>query len=228
MAAAALMSSLPSNGQCTIASDPENLLDFASILNRMWQKKIALCYAGFICMGLVWLWLVYLATPNYLATASLHRLNLDMKLLSFSGLVPGLSQSDSAGNTEVEFLLVGSLLRQVILALALDQDPAFKPTLAPPIFSECVMRALKLSGHPAPLLAEEILNLSTDTLAASLSVRNIPDTTVFEITEASDRPQVAAKIAKFLAQRHIQNSKDSRLGHMQSAARWLEVQGREA
>ena len=77
-------------------------------------------------------------------------------------------------------------------------------------------------------IRDEILNLTTDTLAASLIVRNIPDTTVFEITEASDRPQVAAKIAKFLAQRHIQNSKDSRLGHMQSAARWLEVQGREA
>ena len=45
---------------------------------------------------------------------------------------------------------------------------------------------------------------------------------------ASDRPQVAAKIANFLAQRHIQNSEDSRLRHMQSAVRWLEVQGREA
>ena len=188
MVVAARMSLIPSNGQYINASDQEDLLDFASILNRMWQKKIALCCASFVCMGLVWLWLVYLATPVYLATASLHRLDPDMKLLRFPGLVPGLLQSDSAGNTEVELLLARSLLRKVILAVTLDQDPAFNATLAPPIFSERVMRALKLSGHPAPLLAEEILNLSTDTLAASLSVRNIPDTTVFEITEASDRP----------------------------------------
>ena len=97
--------------------------------------------------------------------------------------------------------------------LALGQDPAFNPTLVRSVFSARVVRAPKLIRH------------STN---VSLIVRNIPVTIVFEITAAGERLQVAKKNRKILAQRHIQNSEDSPLGHMQSVALWLEVQAREA
>lgn len=108
------MSSLPTNGQYTVGTDPVDLIDLAAVLQQIWQNKFRILGAGFTGVGLAWVWLVYFAVPIYDATASLHRSAPVMKMPSLSGLMPGLPQADSAGHTEVELLRARSLLQQTI------------------------------------------------------------------------------------------------------------------
>ena len=175
------MSSLPTNGQYTVGTDPVDLIDLAAVLQQIWQNKFRILGAGFTGVGLAWVWLVYFAVPIYDATASLHRSAPVMKMPSLSGLMPGLPQADSAGHTEVELLRARSLLQQTIEALDLDQDPEFNPVLRPETVSDQVMRALKLKPALSVLTSQAIMNLTADTLAAAIVVLNVPDTTVFDI-----------------------------------------------
>ena len=193
------MSSLPANGQYKIVTDPADLIDLAAVLHQIWQNKLRIVGAGFIGVGLAWVWLVYFAVPMYDATASLHRSAPVIKMPSLSGLMPGLPQADSAGHTEVELLRARSLLQQTIAALDLDQDPEFNPVLRPETVSDQLMHALKLKQVFSGLSPQAIMNLTADTLAEAIVVRNVPDTTVFDISVSSDRSNVAARIANFLA-----------------------------
>ena len=222
------MSSLPTNGQYTVGTDPVDLIDLAAVLQQIWQNKFRILGAGFTGVGLAWVWLVYFAVPIYDATASLHRSAPVMKMPSLSGLMPGLPQADSAGHTEVELLRARSLLQQTIEALDLDQDPEFNPVLRPETVSDQVMRALKLKPALSVFTSQAIMNLTADTLAAAIVVRNVPDTTVFDISVSSERSEVAARVANFLAEKHIRRSEAARLERMKVALRWLGQQAQHA
>ena len=222
------MSSLPTNGQYTVGTDPVDLIDLAAVLQQIWQNKFRILGAGFTGVGLAWVWLVYFAVPIYDATASLHRSAPVMKMPSLSGLMPGLPQADSAGHTEVELLRARSLLQQTIEALDLDQDPDFNPVLRPETVSDQVMRALKLKPALSVFTSQAIMNLTADTLAAAIVVRNVPDTTVFDISVSSERSEVAARVANFLAEKHIRRSEAARLERMKVALRWLGQQAQHA
>ena len=221
------MSSLPANGQYKIVTDPADLIDLAAVLHQIWQNKLRIVGAGFIGVGLAWVWLVYFAVPMDDATASLHRSAPVIKMPSLSGLMPGLPQADSAGHTEVELLRARSLLQQTIAALDLDQDPEFNPVLRPETVSDQLMHALKLKQVFSGLSPQAIMNLTADTLAEAIVVRNVPDTTVFDISVSSDRSNVAARIANFLAEAHIRRSEAARMKRMKAALRWLDQQAEE-
>jgi uncharacterized protein involved in exopolysaccharide biosynthesis len=135
-----------------------------------------------------------------------HRSAPVIKMPSLSGLMPGLLQADSAGHTAVEFLRARILLQQTIAALDLDQDPEFNPVLRPETVSDQLKYALKLKQVFSVLLPQAIMNLTADTLAEAMVVRNAPDTTVFDISVSSDRSNVAARIANFLAEEYIRRN----------------------
>ena len=46
------MSSLPTNGQYTVGTDPVDLIDLAAVLQQIWQNKFRILGAGFISVGL--------------------------------------------------------------------------------------------------------------------------------------------------------------------------------
>ena len=71
------------------------------------------------------------------------------------------------------------------------------------------------------------MNLTADTLAEAIVVRNVPNTTVFDISVSSDRSNVAARIANFLAEAHIRRSEAARMKRMKAALRWLDQQAEE-
>ena len=93
----------------------------------------------------------------------------------------------------------------------LDQDPEFNPVLRPETVSDQLMHALKLKQVFSGLSPQAIMNLTADTLAEAIVVRNVPDTTVFDISVSSDRSNVAARIANFLAEAHIRRSEAARM-----------------
>lgn len=210
------------------APDPEGegLLDLAGLMNALWRHKLWLLSAAALGGACALAWALFVAVPTYQATTLLMREEADITQISLEGMVPGLTGGDTAVNTEVEVLRSRPLLAEVVTELGLLDSPEFNPTLRPPGLLQRLRAALMSLRAAPPAMDPQVraaltLTATIDDLNDHISVRNIPDSMVFEVVaESPDRVEAAA-IANALARAYIRRQLSLKFSAAETATLWM-------
>ena len=224
------MSSLPPHTSTlahpVIAPDaPADLLDLAAMIGMLWRAKLRLLGAALTGTGLAAIWVIWVAVPLYQATTVLVLAEAEAVAPSLGSFVPGLGGGNSAANTEVEALRARSLLGRVVDELALTTDPEFfaDPALSLPAqIRRKLAPVIPALAAPASQMSDTDQRTATiDQLQQVITVRNVPDSVVFEVVVNSQDPDKAARIANTLALRHIARQITAKIDKNQKAVTWL-------
>ena len=221
------ISAMPSNsGVAQVAAD---VLPLASVLGSLWRRKITLSFAAMIGAVLGAVWISTIAVPYYSATTVLvMKPQLD-QIVDLGGVVPGLAGDDTAVNTEVEVLRSRSLLASVAGMLDLTEDPEFNPALRPlgPIDRALEKAKASLTDYLGAARTMDVatsgsaMTATVDSLREAITVRNVPDSLVFEVLAESPDPKKAADISNTLAERYIERQIEVKFTATEQATGWL-------
>lgn len=128
----------------------------------------------------------------------------------------GSSEEDNI-DTQVRILQSDALALEVIKRMALDKNPEFAGPLA--IKSS---GGLSVSETPQETLQRE--DALINTLGDNTNIRQLPNTTIIEITYANPNPQLAANISNAMATTFIEDNIRARFESTTQAAEWLSKQ----
>jgi len=214
----------------TTAND---LLDLSGLLAALWRRGLYIIAAAAVGMIVALFWATRFTTPLYNATAVLVLEPSPEPNVDLEAVVPGLTGDNSAINTELEILASRTLLTRVVTALELASDVEFNPRLSPstlePIFAK--LRALGLWPALPPfdpeLDARLVVTATVDRLMSKLSVRNVPDSMIFEVTVQSPDRKKAALIANTLSEFYIERQVELKFAANTTALSWLSVRVEE-
>ncbi len=200
----------------------DDVLDLGVLLAALWRAKFRLCLAALMGTVLALMWLQTLAQPLYRATAVVVMEQHVDKLGDLGSVLPGLPTDNTAVNTEVEVLSSRALLASVVDTLALDRDAEFNPALRPPnLVDRGLAFARALIGVPPAEPMRESKTATIDALSDAITVRNIPDSMVFELTTEARTPEKAALISNTLSKLYIRRQIDLKFTATEQATVWL-------
>jgi capsular exopolysaccharide synthesis family protein len=207
----------------------DDVVDLKSILSTLWRGKliIALFFMGAVFMGGYYAYIV--AEPSYRSTAVVMLNNREEQVVDLEGVVGGLGSDTSVVNTEVEILRSRSLLGRVVDELALTEDEEFNTRLLPtPAIERLKTFARDLIGMQQPTFdmspdfqAMRDRETTINSLLSAMSVRNVPQSLVFQITIESSSARKAARIADTVVEVYINNQLAEKSRATQQATDWL-------
>jgi len=198
---------------------PDSEVDLGQLFNMLWRGKFLIFI--FVVFGVLTslLFVFLVATPHYTTTATVVQETNQEPVVDFSaalggGLASGLTggADQSSINTEVEILRSRDILENLAIELELSGDPEFNELLRPePAISpkRVINDLLGIAGMPLleepTLTKQQELDAVVQELRRALSISNIRQSYVFELTVEAEEPQKAARIANTLAESYIRD-----------------------
>lgn len=212
------------------AEDNDNDIDIGSLIATLWRGKWFIAFITICAMGLAIYYAFYKAVPMYRSTAVVI---LETKQDNFAGLPSiggGLSGDSTGVNTEVEVLKSRGLAEKVVERLNLIEDPEFNSELREPSLFSRGIKAIKsvlgssMSDEMAQseaLKENRIRDNVTEQLLHIISVSNVRQTLVFNISAETQSPVKSAKIADTFAETYIRNQLEVKFTATDQATEWL-------
>ncbi|WP_166418805.1 GumC family protein [Cochlodiniinecator piscidefendens] len=204
-------------------------IDLRLILSTIWRGKwiITLCFSFCVILGGYYAYKI--AVPTYSASTIVILESRQEQVLDLESVIGGLSGDTSVINSEVEVLRSRNLMKQVVLALDLTNDPEFNTELRTPSGFQSFTSQLRttLLGNPTTieLTPEEeedrIINNTVSALLEATSVNNVRQSLVFRISATTEHAAKSALIANTIAQRYILNQLEVKQDATEQAVRWL-------
>lgn len=220
--------SLSNSPMAHATSGDEDVIDLAQVFGILWRGKFIIAVMAFLCVALGAYYSLGVATPIYRSTSVVILETQPAQIVDIESVVGGLSGESTELNSEVEVLRSRGLMRHVVEELNLRDDPEFNTSLNPPSrVSELKSWMRGMLGRPeaAEPEAEQAMRMETDrviaTLLKSVSVRNVPQSYVFEITVSSESAVKAALIADTIAELYIDNQIAVKFEATEKATAWL-------
>lgn len=211
-------------------SENEQVVDLGEILRIIWQGKwlVGAITAVFVSAGFYYAFV--LAVPMYSATTVVMLETQQESVVDLQSVVGGLSGDTSAVNSEVEVLRSRSLMGKVVDRLDLLKDPEFNFSLNDRSLKDVIKDKIKrLVGWPdrterdlsESVRAKRIYDNTISTLLKSVTIRNVTQSLVFQITvESKDRAK-AALIADTISEVYILNQLEVKFDATEQATSWL-------
>jgi len=206
-----------------------DMVDVGALFATLWRGKvlISLLMAAAITAGTYYAYLI--AAPQFRSTVVLMLNTRDENVVDIGSVVGALSAESSVVNTEVEVLKSRSLLAKLVTELSLDADPEFNRYERTPSavneFKLLVKRHLNLTTPSDPLPPSEdkdrAREATIDGLLGKLTIRNLPQSLVFQITAETKDPKKSALVANTLADLYISNQLDVKFDATKQATAWL-------
>jgi polysaccharide biosynthesis transport protein len=208
----------------------DDTIDLAALIGTLWRGKWLIAFVTICVMGLAIYYAYFKAVPMYRSTAVVI---LDTKQDNFAGLpsiAGGLSGDNAEVNTEVEVLRSRGLAEKVVERLNLIEDPEFNSELREPSLIGRGIKAVKSvfgSGMSAEMAQSETLQENrirdnvTEQLLRQISVSNIRQSLVFNISAETQSPVKSAKIADTFAETYIRNQLEVKFTATEQATEWL-------
>lgn len=206
--------------------------DLAALIGLLWRRAGMLLAAAALAGALAFLWAEYALAPRYQATATVL-LTPDARIGPVEDLLPGLTGNSTVIVTEMGILRARSLLARLVDAQALMTDPEFNAALAPPgaldrarvwltahLPASGPLEGLISPPAPPPAAAAQRL-LTIDALAERVSVRNMPDSLIFEVTFDTRAAEKSARLANALVRLYIDDQITAKARATDQAALWL-------
>ncbi|MEM5520883.1 polysaccharide biosynthesis tyrosine autokinase [Sulfitobacter sp. AS59] len=208
----------------------DDTIDVGALITTLWRGKWLIAFVTICTVGLAIYYAYFKAVPMYQSTAVVI---LETKQDNFAGLpsISGGLSGDSTGvNTEVEVLKSRGLAQKVVERLKLIQDPEFNSELREPSVVGRGIKAVKLvfgSGMSEEMAQSEALQENrirdnvTEQLLRQISVSNIRQSLVFNISAETQSPVKSAKIADTFAETYIRNQLEVKFTATDQATEWL-------
>ena len=215
--------------QSTAPAVSEDTIDLGGLIATVWRGKgwIALCTAIAVLIGGYYAYVA--ATPLFSATAVVVLDTREEQVSGLEGVMGGLTGDTSVVNTEVEVLRARGLMRKVVEELDLVSDPEFNGRLrdpSPMSRLKAKVRSLLLPPRPSepqsPELEEKrLVDGVVSALLSKTSVRNTPNSLVFQIAVETENPVKSATIADTIAELYILEQLQVKFDATEQATDWL-------
>ncbi|WP_250161476.1 GumC family protein [Pseudosulfitobacter pseudonitzschiae] len=203
-------------------------INLGNLAQTIWRGKLWILLSGFLAVFLGGYYAYAVAVPVYTANASIALESQQEQVMDIQSVVTGLGADQSTINTETEVIRSRGLIEQLVLDMNLLQDPEFNRKLQPPqkfSLGQAVgaLRAL-FGAEPAEQLEPSDRAILDSTISATLkaiTVTNLRQSFVFEITVVTQDPAKSAAIANRLAELYIDNQIAVKFEKTEQATLWL-------
>lgn len=206
----------------------EDEIDLDHLLRTLWRGKfwIALFALFFLAGGA---WYTYsVAIPIYTAKATVALESREQNIMDIESVMTGLGGDQSTINTEVEVIRSRILIERLVRDMDLVNDPEFNDRLREPsaFSANAVIAYLREQAFgPMPLKPEPseraILDGVIDSVLGKISVSNIRNSLVFNISLLTEDALKSASIANQLAEIYIEDQIDVKFSKTEQASQWL-------
>ncbi|MBB5514563.1 capsular exopolysaccharide synthesis family protein [Rubricella aquisinus] len=203
---------------------PDDEVDISALLQTLWNGKFWIVLAALIGLALGGYYTLRIATPYYTATSVVMLESRQEQVVDIESVVTGLGGDQLTINTEVEVLQSRGLIRKLVDELGLIDDPEFNGYLQEPSrFSIGGVIGLVLGSDddPEPVSEETILNGVVNNVLGTISVANVRQSYVFQITAVTQSPEKSALIANTLADLYILDQLEAKFQATEQATEWL-------
>lgn len=206
-------------------AEMDDEIDLMALVATIWRGKwwIALFAAVAILVGGYYAYFV--AVPQYTARSTVALENRQEQVVDFQNVLSGLAGDQASINTEVEVLKSRALAEKLVRRLDLTTDPEFNTRLQPKPDFDPKAFVKELILGPPPDMPEpsqrEIMDATIDNVLGSVSVSNIRQSYVFQITAVTTSAEKSALMANTLADIYITDQLDVKFEASQKAVEWL-------
>lgn len=209
-----------------LTTGTQDAINVGALFRTLWHGKFVLIFAMLVALILGGVYAYLIATPLYSATSVIMLNSRQEQVVDLSSVVSGIGSDATSVNTEVEVLKSRLLLGKVVDELDLMTDPEFNSALREPsriakikLFARSVL--MPSAGMPkAPDQERQHAN-TINALLQKLTIRNIPQTLVFEIMATTTNPRKSAKIADTMVDLYIVNQLETKFDATQQATEWM-------
>lgn len=212
-------------GAAATSKTEEDLIDLGALLSALWRGKTYIVMAVIATIFLGGIYAYILATPTYRSTAVVMLNNREEQVVDLGNVIGGLGSDSTVVNTEVEVLRSRVLLGKVVDELELTQDAEFNSALRPPgTFSQLKSLAREIILPSSRVLGPDDARrreATIDALLAALTVRNVPQSLVFQVTVETTSREKSARIADKLVDLYILNQLEVKFNATEQATSWL-------
>lgn len=202
------------------ASTEDDIIDLSQILKTLWLQKIKIIAFILVALVLGGYYAYMVAVPQYRATSVVLLEASGSEIIDLGAVLPSLGGDSDAINTEIEVLKSRRLMRQVVDVAGLINDPEFNSSLRPVSLKTKIRRmitqkAVVETPHDAQMVG------AVNAMINRMSVRNIPNTTVLQITIKTEGAQKSAALANHVAEQYIVHQMDVKFEATKAASKWL-------
>jgi capsular exopolysaccharide synthesis family protein len=208
----------------------EDTIDISALIGTLWRGKWIIALVTMCAVGLAIYYAYFKAVPIYRATAVVIMETSQDNVAGLPSIAGGLSGESTGVNTEVEVLRSRGLAEKVVERLNLIDDPEFNTSLRDLSLVESVINAIKSfigSGMSDEMAQDEALQKNrirdnvTEELLRQISVSNIRQSLVFNISAETQSSVKSAKIANTFAEIYIHNQLEVKFTATEQATEWL-------
>lgn len=201
----------------------DDTIDLLAVARTLWRGRLVVVTAVIIAVAVGIIYAKAIATPIFKSMSVVMLESREASVSGISAVFGALATGDSSVvNTEVQVLLGRNLMGRVVDALQLQDDPEFNADLIPPSVLSRIKGAIMPSEDQDVIDTPEMVRDAViSNLLETVSVTNVPNSLVFQITASSISPEKAAKIADTIAKLYIDDQLRTRFDATEQAARWL-------
>jgi len=207
----------------------QDVLDLSKLAAALWRGKFLILMMVIVTVALGVYYAYLVATPLYRSTAVVVLNSREEQVVDIESVIGGLLADASVVNTEVEVLKSRSLLGKLVTQLELAGDPEFNRFLrADSLYDTAKLQTKRFLGltQPAPPLSESATTekyheAAIDGLLNRMTIRNVPQSLVFQVTAETGSAQKSALVANTLVELYILNQLEVKFDATEQATSWL-------
>ena len=211
-------------------AEDDDTIDVGALLATLWRGKWLIALVTLASMLLAGYYVYGVAVPKYRSTSVVVLETKEDSVVDLKAVVGGFSGDSTEVNTEVEVIRSRGLVGKVVDRLNLVNDPEFNVALREPSLIGSTLsriRAMMGLGQDTDIALDPELekNRVKDSVVAALldrvSVSNVRQSLVFNITVETDSPTKSALIANTIAESYILNQIEVKFEATEKATAWL-------
>lgn len=219
---------LPKQENLSPQAEPEDVIDLAGLFSTLWRGKwiISAVTAAAVLVGGYYAYVA--ATPIFTSTAVVILETEQDNIADLQSVVTGLSGDSLEITSEAEVLKSRGLMGKVVDKLDLINDPEFNVELRAPTAMQALKEGLReaLGLRASTSLPEEVLEKQRrdaviSSLLEAISIRNVPQSLVYQIVVKSESSMKSARIADTVADLYILNQIEVKFEATEQATTWL-------
>lgn len=205
-------------------SETADEIDLFGLVATIWRGKFWIILAAIVSTLLGGYYAYFTAVPMYTSRAMVALESRQEQVVDIESVVTGLSGDQASINTEVEVLRSRGLAKKLVARLNLLEDPEFNTTLIEDDgFSlRGILGGLRSRDQDVRKPDERaILESTINRVLDVISISNVRQSYVFQITAVTTSPTRSADIANELARLYILDQLEVKFEATEQATNWL-------
>ncbi|WP_272010084.1 GumC family protein [Roseovarius sp. ZX-A-9] len=203
-------------------------IDVTELFKTLWRGKIWIGICVFVALLLGGWYAFFKAEPMFTSSAVVMLESRQENVVDLESVMTGLSADQATINTEVEVIRSRGLIEKLVNELDLVADPEFNLALQSPQIFSVGGTLNQIRGWLGGGLVDEvppservILDSVIDNVIRAISITNLRQSYVFEITAVTKKAEKSAAIANTLADLYILEQIEVKFAATEQATQWL-------